>query len=255
MHEYQCVGLLLAQLIIYLAVALPNRQYQLVVECLWKNPSTIRLDSEPVNTKSMVVSNKRLSAVFDGVIAIVMTLLVLDLKLPELEGNGNQLQLVEGLKGQLPEFIAWLISFVMIARIWYEQHAVLACVSKCDRRSIVLTFLLMASCSLIPFSSDLVGDYPQVPLSVLVFSITMVLNGLIVALLAAYSMRSTHLHREGGQVSLHTRIRYLFIVYPSMTIIAILFAYIHEPLIGISIWLLEPVTAYYLPKINSHWSG
>jgi uncharacterized membrane protein len=208
-----------------------------------------------MDTKSMVVSNERLSAVFDGVIAIVITLLVLELKLPDTEGNGNQLQLTEGLKEQLPEFIAWLISFVMTARIWHEQHSVGASVSKCDRHSIILTFMLMASCSLIPFSSHLVGDYPQVPLAVLVFSITMALSGLMVAVLAAYSMRSTHLHREGGQVSLRKRIHYLLTVYPSVAILAIFFAYIHHPLIGISAWLLEPVAAFVFRQIKSPWSG
>jgi len=203
----------------------------------------------------MVVSNERLSAVFDGVIAIVITLLVLELKLPDTEGNGNQLQFNEGLKEQLPEFIAWLISFVMIARIWHEQHLVWAGVSKCDRHSIILTFMLMASCSLIPFSSSLVGDYPQVPLAVLVFSITMALSGLIVAALAAYSMRSTHLHRKGGQVSLRIRIHCLLAVYPSVAVIAIFFAYIHHPLIGISAWLLEPVAAFVFRQIKSPWSG
>lgn len=208
-----------------------------------------------MDTKTMVVSNERLSAVFDGVIAIAITLLVLELKLPDTEGNGNHLQFIEGLKEQLPEFIAWLISFVMIARIWQEQHSVWAGVSKCDRHSIILTFMLMASCSLIPFNSHLVGDYPRVPLAILLFSINMAFSGLIVAALAAYSMRSTHLHREGGQVSLRTRIHYQLIVYPSVAIIAIFFAYIHEPLIGISAWLLEPVAAFIFRQIKSPRSG
>jgi uncharacterized membrane protein len=204
-----------------------------------------------MHTKSTVISNERLSALFDGVIAIVITLLVLDLKLPEIEENGYQSQLAEGLKEQLPELIAWLISFIMTARIWQEQHSVWAGVSKCDRYSIVLTFILMAGCSLIPFSSDLVGDYPLKPLAVLVFSIIMAFSGLSMAALAAYSMCSTHLHRQGGQVGLRTRVLYLLTVFPSIAIFAVFFAYHHHPLIGISAWLLEPVAALVFRQVKS----
>lgn len=202
--------------------------------------------------KSFVVTNERLSALFDGVIAIVITLLVLNLKLPEVHGEGTGVLLRDALREQVPEIVAWVISFIMIARIWQEQHIIWAYISKCDVWFIILTFVLLAACSLIPFSSHLIGKYPNAPFVVLVFSAIMVLNGLVTAALAAYAIRSDHLQRKRGQVALSTRVIYLTTVVPVVGAFAVFFAYKHHPLIGISGWLVEPLALFVVHQIKGN---
>ncbi len=68
-----------------------------------------------MDSKFFISTNERLSALFDGVIAIGITLLVLELKLPEVQGTAVLLH--DALIAQIPELIAWIISFIMIARI------------------------------------------------------------------------------------------------------------------------------------------
>lgn len=205
---------------------------------------------EKMDTKSLVMSNKRVSNLFDGVVSIAITLLILELKLPEVQGEGigNLLHVV--LREQFPEVVAWLISFIMIARIWQEQHTICAYISNCDRWSIILTFVLMATCSLIPFGSHLVGQYPNVPFVILVFSAIMVVNGLVAAVLAAYVIRSEHLHRERGQVMLKSRVIYLSTVVPAIGVFAVFLAYKHHPLIGISGWLVEPLALFVFFQVK-----
>jgi uncharacterized membrane protein len=138
----------------------------------------------------------------------------------------------------------------MIARTWQEQHSIWAYISKCDSWSIILTFALMAACSLIPFGSHLIGKYPNDPFVVLVFSAIMVVNGLVAAALAAYVIRSDHLHRERGQVALHTRVIYLTTVVPAVGAFAVFLAYKHHPLIGISGWLVEPLALFVFHQVK-----
>ncbi|MEN8251875.1 MAG: TMEM175 family protein [Bacteroidota bacterium] len=206
-----------------------------------------------MNTKFLVSTNERLSALFDGVIAIAITLLVLELKLPEVQGNGAELLLHDALRAQIPEIVAWLISFIMIARIWQEQHIIWVYISGCDRWSIILTFCLLAACSLIPFGSHLLGKYPDTPFVVLIFSVLMVVNGLLVAALAAYVIRNDHLHREPGQVIiLKTRVIYMMTVIPTVGAFAVFLAYKQHPLVGVSGWLIEPLALFVYHQVKAN---
>ena len=203
-----------------------------------------------MNDKFLVMTNERLSALFDGVIAIAITLLVLELKVPEVQGNA-ELLLHDALRAQIPEIVAWFISFVMIARIWQEQHIIWVYISGCDRWSIILTFFLLAACSLIPFGSNLVGKYPDSPFVVLIFSVLMVVNGLLVAALAAYVIHNDHLHRERGQVMiLKNRVIYLAPVIPAIGAFAIFLAYQQHPLVGVSVWLMEPLALFVYHQVK-----
>ncbi len=203
-----------------------------------------------MNDKFLVNTNERLSALFDGVVAIAITLLVLELKIPEFEGNAEFL-LHDALKAQIPEIVAWLISFIMIARIWQEQHIIWVYISGCDRWSIILTFFLLAACSLIPFGSNLVGKYPDTPFVVLIFSVLMVLNGLLVAALVAYVIRNDHLHRERGQVvMLKNRVLYLATIFPAVGAFAVFLAYKQHSLVGASMWLVEPLALFVYHQVR-----
>lgn len=206
-----------------------------------------------MNSKFMVMTNERLSALFDGVIAIVITLLVLELKLPDVQGEDSQILLFSALRGQIPEIVAWVISFFMTARIWYEQHTIWVYISRCDRWSIILTFLLLAACSLIPFVSHLVGQYPDTPFVVLIFSILAVVNGLLIAALAGYVIHNDHLHRERGQVMiLKARVIYLTTVVPAVGAFAVFLAYKQHPLIGVSGWFIEPLALFLYHQLKGN---
>lgn len=206
-----------------------------------------------MNSKFLVMTNERLSALFDGVIAIAITLLILELKLPEVQGEDTQILLFSTLRAQIPEIVAWFISFFLIARIWYEQHTIWVYISRCDRWSIIFTFLLMAACSLIPFGSHLIGQYPNTPFVVLIFSVLAVVNGLLVAALAAYVIRNEHLHRERGQVMiLKNRVIYLTTVIPAVGAFAVFLAYKQHPLVGVSMWLIEPLVLFVYHQVKAN---
>lgn len=85
-------------------------------------------------------SLERLRTLTDGIYAIVATLLVLDLKAPEIPGLTNA-TLIADLFKQIPNFIAYLISFAIVASLWMRNHWILEPLKKCDYTTFWLNLL------------------------------------------------------------------------------------------------------------------
>ena len=63
----------------------------------------------------------RIEAFSDGVFAVAVTLLVLDLKVPALTDHAGVGELARALLDQLPKFVSWLISFIIVCKFWLKQ--------------------------------------------------------------------------------------------------------------------------------------
>jgi len=100
---------------------------------------------------------ERLGAFSDGVFAIVATLLVLDIKLPDPPLPGREIG--HELVGNIPAFIGWLVSFVVLARFWTIHHHVVHVLDRVSRQTIAWNFVFLATISLLPFAASLVGIY------------------------------------------------------------------------------------------------
>lgn len=101
----------------------------------------------------------RLEAFSDGVLAIAITLLVLELGVPEIDG-GN---LIEALLAQWHEYLAYLVSFSTIGAIWVAHSAVTEYLEEVDATTLRLNLLLLFFVSLLPFTTRLLAEYFEVP--------------------------------------------------------------------------------------------
>jgi uncharacterized membrane protein len=98
----------------------------------------------------------RLEAFSDGVIAVAITLLALDLPIPEPEGGRG---LAHELAARWPSFAAFAVSFLTIGIIWINHHAMLRRLARVDHRLLLLNLLLLLSVCLLPFSTALMAAY------------------------------------------------------------------------------------------------
>jgi uncharacterized membrane protein len=112
---------------------------------------------------------ERLNALTDGVYAIAITLLVLDLKTPDTPGLTN-VQLLTDLQKQIPNFIAYAISFYMVAFLWMRNYWILKHLHKCAEKTFWLNFGHLMFVSLIPYAASLIGHYDRDPIAVMIFS-------------------------------------------------------------------------------------
>ena len=101
------------------------------------------------------MSKARLEAFSDGVIAVAITLLVLDISIPG-PGHGS---LLTQLGDRWPEFAAYVVSFFTIGIIWVNHHARVSMIAVVDRTLLFLNLLLLIFVVLIPFATSTVAAY------------------------------------------------------------------------------------------------
>ena len=101
------------------------------------------------------MDRSRLEAFSDGVFAVAITLLALDLTV---EGPGHG-RLLDQLYDKWPAFLAYLISFFMIGIVWVNHHALVRSIIKVDRLLLFLNLVLLLFVVLIPFATATEADY------------------------------------------------------------------------------------------------
>jgi uncharacterized membrane protein len=137
----------------------------------------------------------RLEAFSDGVFAIAITLLVLDLRVPP-RGSAPDGQLGTELAHEWPAYFAYLVSFLVIGIIWVNHHTVFQHVRLVDRPVLFANLALLLTVSVIPFPTRLLSEYltagSDAHLAAAVYSATMFAMGL------AYSVLWLTITRDRG---------------------------------------------------------
>lgn len=122
---------------------------------------------------------ERLSMFTDAVYAIVLTLLVLELHVPELENKSSLHELKDGIMEMSPKLLAFLLSVILVGGNWIASVNMHKVIYKTNSACIVLSVTYLIIISLFPFSCGIIGSYPDNPGSYLIFgvlSILMVVN-------------------------------------------------------------------------------
>jgi uncharacterized membrane protein len=128
----------------------------------------------------------RIVAFSDGVFSIAITLLVLNLGIDQGLSEG---QIDSALWDQRDTFFAYAISFAVIGRFWLVHHRFFAEVEAFDARLIGLNLLYLGWIVLIPFSSELLGEYGGMTTSVVFYSVNLAVVVLLGQLMAAGARR------------------------------------------------------------------
>jgi uncharacterized membrane protein len=131
----------------------------------------------------------RLEAFSDGVFAIIVTLLVLELKVPSLADHRSAAELGHQLQELLPKFLSWLISFIIVCKFWLNHHHVLGLARHANYAMVWLNAIFLMFQSFVPFPTALMGEYPGNPLAVAFFGIVMAFNTMLFMLLHRYVLR------------------------------------------------------------------
>jgi uncharacterized membrane protein len=106
------------------------------------------------------MGTNRLESFSDGVIAVAITLLVLDVKLPQVARGES---LVHALLGQWPHYAAYGVSFITIGIIWINHHAMITRLAQADHSILILNLVLLMTIAILPFATELMAAYLQAP--------------------------------------------------------------------------------------------
>src|SRR5439155_2102750 len=104
------------------------------------------------------MSSARVEAFSDGVFAIAITLLVLDIHVPAPESVGDD-GLGAALAHAWPSYFAYLVSFLVIGIIWINHHSMFTMVRRVDRPVLFVNLTLLLFVSALPFPTKLLAEY------------------------------------------------------------------------------------------------
>ncbi|TXI94606.1 MAG: DUF1211 domain-containing protein [Burkholderiaceae bacterium] len=141
-------------------------------------------------------SKHRLEALCDGIFAIAMTLLVIELKLPEELHGANANEVGAQLLRLMPLLMSWLLSFLVLAIFWIAHYRLFSYLKHVTMPLIWLTVWTLGAASLLPFSSSLNSQHSSF-LSQSIYSANMIL----LSLGTIFSMRYLYKH---PQICSHT---------------------------------------------------
>jgi uncharacterized membrane protein len=123
----------------------------------------------------------RIEAFSDGVFAIAITLLVLELKVPHLPGEAPLRALGDALLAEWPSYLAFVTSFFAILIMWANHHAMFNLVRRVDAPFLYANGFLLFVVTLVPFPTALLAEYldrPAAPLAAAVYGGTFVVGAL-----------------------------------------------------------------------------
>lgn len=136
----------------------------------------------------------RVEAFSDGVLAIVITLLVLELKLPPGTGDSDG-ALLAALAELLPRLAAWVVSFLFVLVFWVSHHALFAGLARVDRGLLWLNGLFLLAISFTPFPTGLAGEHPSSRVAVALLAGAFLLSAAAFAAMRWYATAAGRLVR------------------------------------------------------------
>jgi len=130
------------------------------------------------DTIDRTLSKARLEALSDGVFAIAMTLLVLDIRIPEIDRHSSTREVMRALIPLAPALMSFAITFVLAGAFWYMHHVTLHSTKHVTRPIASINFFFLMFVSLLPFSTGLLGHLgPNHPAALAVYFVNQLALG------------------------------------------------------------------------------
>lgn len=176
----------------------------------------------------------------DAVMAIAITLLAIDIRVPELLPAAAGQELGASLQALAPRFMTFFISFLVIAIYWISHHRYFGYIRRYDTRLMWLNLLFLFFIICMPFLAGLLGQYVFVPLALITYTLAIAALGISLALIWWYASAGRRLiaaDLDERTIRL-TSIRVF--VAPVMFLVAVPFAYVSAVAV-IIVWWLSPL--------------
>ena len=140
--------------------------------------------------KEYTPGTSRIEAFSDGVFAIVVTLLVLELRVPHLPENFTSKDVITELLHLAPKFISFALSFLIVAIYWVNHHQFFHSLEKTDRSLLWYNNLLLFTLSFVPFPTAFLGEYPTGMVPVMLYGAAMFASAFSFNLMLKHAVRS-----------------------------------------------------------------
>src|SRR5512142_1097043 len=176
----------------------------------------------------------------DAVMAIAITLLAIDIRVPEIDPSVAAQQPGARLSAIGPHLMTFFISFIVIGVYWISHHRYFGYIKRYDTRLILLNFVFLFFIVCVPFLASLLGQYVFLPLALITYTVAIAALGLSMALIWWYASRGHRLVEPDLSAELIGSINIRLFAAPIMFLIAVPFAFVSSTAV-ITVWWLSPL--------------
>lgn len=186
------------------------------------------------------ISKSRTEAFSDGVFAIVVTLLVLEIRVPQILDHHSSWELAEALRAMVPKVLSWIISFLMVCVIWVNHHRIFGQLKTVTHELFWHNAHLLLWCSFIPFPTALMGDYFENRVSVIVFGGILAMMGLAFAVMRLRILKQQFVFAEHTDVERFRKASVQSLVFgPGLYLLGAALSLVH-PFVSVAIYVFIP---------------
>jgi len=190
-------------------------------------------------------SIESISLFSDAVFAIAITLLAIDIRVPQLAEDLVVIQLNNEIFGLAPKLISFILTFFIIGNFWISYHRIIYRIRRYDRGLIALNLLFLMFIVLLPFPNDLIGKYPTQQIAVFVYAVIIIATGLSLSLLWLHASRRRRLIDESLSADFIRRLTIRLFIAPCIFLISIPISFLN-PLYSLVTWFLAfPLGIYF----------
>lgn len=193
-------------------------------------------ESEPESAEPLEAS--RLVGFSDGVFAVAITLLALNLQVPN-----TKMTLRELVSDQLPSYIIFIVSFAMVGIKWLNHHRLFTLIRSVDTVLSILNLLLLMGICVVPFTASLIAKYmvtSDAALASAIYGLVWTINGFLYTAILIYARRKNFVSSISGT----RRLVALYVTGPLGYLVAIAVSFVNIYL-GILLYLV--LVSLYVP--------
>lgn len=196
------------------------------------------------------ISTQRLEAFSDGVFAIVITLLFINLKVPEIGEQGDWKELLNALYNLTPKFLGIAVSFFFVAIFWVAHHQFFHTLKETTRGLLWLNIAFLLLVCFVPFPAEILTEFPTNETAAVFFGLTVLLTGIMLVVLRWYAWLKhpeiTFVVDDEARLRKSLNRSLLIVLFNFLGVIVSFF----YPVVAILVYLLTPLALFIPIKVE-----
>jgi len=192
-------------------------------------------------------STSRIETLVDGIFAIAMTLLVLNIAVPQLTAPISNATMQSALISLWPNFFAYGLSFILLAIFWRMNHQQFYAIKRTNTALLQITIMWLLFVALVPFSASLSAQYGSLQSAEIFFHVNMFLIGLLPALIWYYVIRKDFIDEAVSQKRINEGKR-TYLILPFLSLVAMGLTFI-SPSWSPLAYALHPLVSRIIKRI------
>jgi len=183
------------------------------------------MTSTHFETRPIELGKNRIEALSDGIFAIVMTLLILEIHVPNLPPNAPNVEVAPALLGLWPKFATYAVSFISLGIFWIGHHNMYHAIRRADRVLLWLNILFFMFVSLLPFSTSVLNAFSRTQVAPLFFGANITMIGWMLFFQWAYASSQPDMMAASIPAEYRAMVKSRTLTVPVITTLTMLIAF------------------------------